>query len=86
MAPLAEVVAEEPAAIEDTVAPVTPVVDAAAKPIVAEAQQIETEAVESDYPEENTNDLRPGDIIVGDDTSSESVDNTESVATDTTIE
>ena len=90
VAPLAEivdeVVAEEPAAVEDTVAPVTPIVDTAAEPNVAEAQQIETEAVESDYPEENTNDLRPGDIIVGGDTSFESVDNTESVSTDATIE
>ena len=77
--PLAEVVAEEPAAVEDSVAPATPIVDAAAEPI-------ETEAVESVYPQENTDDLRPGDIVIGNDTSFESTDDAQSVSTDANIE
>jgi hypothetical protein len=90
VAPLAEIVeevaAEEPAAVEASTAAVTPVVDATAEPVVAETQPIESETVESLYPEENTADLRPGDIVIGNDTPGESLDNAEPVSTDAAVE
>ena len=81
-----EVVVEETAAVEEAVVPATPIVEATEEPVVAEAPVVETEAAEPAYLEENTADLRPGDIVIGGDTSVDSIDNVETTATDASVE
>jgi hypothetical protein len=73
-----ENVIEEPAAVAEALVPATP--------IVAEATVIEAEAAGPAYLEENTADLRPGDIVIGGDTSVDSMGSAELTATDATAE
>ncbi|RLA32353.1 MAG: hypothetical protein DRR11_06220 [Gammaproteobacteria bacterium] len=85
IAPVVETV-EETAAVEEAVVPATPIVEATEEPVVAAAPVVETEAAEPAYLEENTADLRPGDIVIGGDTSVDSIDNVETTATDAAVE
>ena len=85
--PVAEIApVVEAAAVEEAVVPATPIVEASEEPVVAEAPVVETEAAEPAYLEENTADLRPGDIVIGGDTSVDSIDNVETTATDASVE
>jgi hypothetical protein len=81
-----EVVVEETAAFAEAVVPATPIVAATEEPVVAEVSVVETEAAEPAYLEENTADLRPGDIVIGGDTSVDSMGSAELTATDATAE
>ena len=81
IAPVVETVEE--VVVEEAVVPATPIVEAIEEPVVAEAPVVETEAA---YLEENTADLRPGDIVIGGDTPVDSIDNVETTATDASVE
>ncbi len=81
-----EVVVEEPAAVEEARFPATPIVDAVEEAEVAAAAPVETMAAASEYVAENTADLRPGDVVIGDNISTTSTDGADSTAGDVVVE
>lgn len=80
-----EVVVEEPAAVEEALVPATAIVEAIEDADVAAAAPVETMAA-AEYVAENTADLRPGDIVIGDNISTTSTDGADSTPGDVVVE